>query len=77
MTIDKLLIGLFSDRTLSIVESHTNLSPADALPDSRAGPGDHRREQNQKPLDGPSHRALPFANFGGDPRSKDSFATGS
>src|SRR5689334_25248341 len=25
-TVDKLLIGLFSDRTLSIVESHTKLS---------------------------------------------------
>jgi hypothetical protein len=30
-TVDKLLTGLFSDRTLSIVESHTNLPLRPAL----------------------------------------------
>ena len=48
-TIDKLLIGLFSDRTLSIVESHTNLRSADALLDSRGRPTPGERSPGAKP----------------------------
>ncbi len=69
-TVDKLLIGLFSDRTLSIVESHTKLPlrqmlaerprPADDVPRPAAQP-------DPKPLDRPSIAVLPFANMGGDP----------
>jgi adenylate cyclase len=75
-TIDKLLIGLFSDRTLSIVESHTNLTlrPLLESPASQ-GPADDRREETAKPLDRPSIAVLPFANFGDDPE-QDFFADG-
>jgi adenylate cyclase len=70
-TIDKLLIGLFSDRTLSIVESHTNLTLRPLL-ESQASqrPADDRREETPKPFDGPSIAVLPFANFGGDPEQE-------
>lgn len=58
-TVDKLLTGLFSDKTLSIVESHTKLS---------------LRAMLQKPggrpalpvLDGASIAVLPFANLSSD-----------
>jgi adenylate cyclase len=70
-TIDKLLTGLFSDRTLSIVESHTNLTLRPALEGQAAQRrvGDSREEAS-KPLDGPSIAVLPFANFGGDPEQE-------
>ena len=69
-TVDKLLIGLFSDRTLSIVESHTKLTLRPS-PESQAGPkpADDRPE-TPRPLDGPSIAVLPFANFGGDPEQE-------
>jgi adenylate cyclase len=70
-TVDKLLVGLFSDKTLAIVESHTGLRlrapddvrdrPADAAP--AAVPGTAPR-----PPEGPSIAVLPFTNMNGDPR---------
>ena len=70
-TVDKLLTGLFSDRTLSIVESHTNLSLRAALEQNNEGsprggspPG---RDGQAAAADRPSIAVLPFANIGGDP----------
>jgi adenylate cyclase len=69
-TVDKLLIGLFSERTLSIVESHTKLplrSMLEDRPDRR--PAEALRpaaEPALKPIDQPSIAVLPFANMGGD-----------
>src|SRR3546814_9396058 len=64
-TIDKLLIGLFSDRTLSIVEAHTKLplrakleGRADARPADSPSPLESRPAA-QKPLDTPSIAVLP------------------
>jgi TolB-like protein len=65
-TVDKLLIGLFSDKTLSIVEGHTGLSlrtpPPPKYPTApRAvfgGP------------DTPSIAVLPFQNMSGDPEQE-------
>ena len=71
-TIDKLLIGLFSDRTLSIVEGHTKL-PLRAMleerPQDRPGPrpAAEALPAAPKPLDTPSIAVMPFANLGGDP----------
>jgi len=67
-TVDKLLIGLFSDRTLSVVEEHTKLKlrarDGDVAPAS--GTGCERESPTvAKPLDGPSIAVLPFANLGG------------
>jgi len=63
-TIDKLLIGLFSARTLSIVEAHSDLPLRAMLAgESQAAPVPERA----KPLSGPSIAVLPFANLGGDP----------
>lgn len=58
-TVDKLLTGLFSDRTLAIVESHTGLvlreeGPPPAAPAAPAA-------------DGPSIAVLPFDHMGPDP----------
>jgi TolB-like protein/Tfp pilus assembly protein PilF len=67
-TVDKLLIGLFSDRTLSIVENHTRLALRPMLEDGAAAPpADERPPAVLKPLDRPSIAVLPFANLGGDP----------
>ena len=67
-TVDKLLTGLFSDRTLSIVESHTKLSLRSMIEDrSDHQPVDDRRPAPLKPLDTPSIAVLPFTNLGGDP----------
>jgi TolB-like protein/Tfp pilus assembly protein PilF len=71
-TVDKLLIGLFSDKTLSIVESHTKLAlrtrpelqPAPVLPDVSLG---ETARQVLRPLDQPSIAVLPFTNLSGDP----------
>src|SRR5688500_9722323 len=69
-TVDKLLIGLFSDKTLSIVENHTNLS-------LRSINQQHRGElpknsflaagRSESAIHGkPSIVVLPFANMSGD-----------
>ncbi len=62
-TVDKLLTGLYSDRTLVVVESHTGLKlrtrPAAAAPSGAV-------EKPSVP-DRPSIAVLPFANMGGDP----------
>lgn len=55
-TVDKLLTGLFSDRTLAIVERHTGL----ALRAQKAPPAPPERTRT-------SIAVLPFANPGGDP----------
>ncbi|TMI99656.1 MAG: hypothetical protein E6G97_22375 [Alphaproteobacteria bacterium] len=63
-TVDKLLTGLFSDRTLVIVESHTGLKlrrAAAESPPAAASPQAPRRP------DKPSIAVLPFANMGGNP----------
>src|SRR3546814_5145206 len=66
-TIDKLLIGLFSDRTLSVVEGHTKL-PLRAMLEDRAGlwAAKDGPPTAPKPLDTPSIAVLPFANLGSD-----------
>ncbi len=68
-TVDKLMTGLFSDRTLSIVESHTGLALRPILEDRpetpRASPP--AAAPPLKPLDRPSIAVLPFANMSGDP----------
>ena len=71
-TVDKLLIGLFSDRTLAIVESHTKLP----LRSHAASARDRARRRRpaaggrSKPLDRPSIAVLPFTNMGGDPEQE-------
>jgi TolB-like protein/Tfp pilus assembly protein PilF len=66
-TVDKLLTGLFSDRTLSIVESHTRLSlRAGFAADSRAPAADPSPPALTPPHQ-PSIAVLPFTNLGGDP----------
>jgi adenylate cyclase len=67
-TVDKLLIGLFSERTLAIVESYTRLNLREGLPHlagSSTGdraPGD---TTGLRPLDQPSIAVLPFTNMSG------------
>lgn len=65
-TVDKLLVGLHSDRTLAIVEAHTGLvlrprpdrsAPADTAPPLPV----------PLPPEGPSIAVLPFVNMSGDP----------
>jgi adenylate cyclase len=70
-TVDKLLIGLFSDKTLSIVEGHTGLSlRAPPPPTQAAAP----RAAPAGP-DTPSIAVLPFTNMSGD-SEQDYFADG-
>jgi TolB-like protein len=61
-TVDKLLIGLFSDKTLSIVEGYTGLSlRTSQIPEEPAAP----RVVLGSP-DTPSIAVLPFTNMSGD-----------
>jgi adenylate cyclase len=70
-TVDKFLVGLFSQRTLAIVEDHTRLAlrpilaGTEAPPEGAAGAAASR----------PSIAVLPFANLSADP-AHDFFADG-
>ncbi len=66
-TVDKLLVGLFSDRTLAVVEAHTGLSlraPA-ATTAACCEPGTLRDDARLP--DAPSIAVLPFTNMSGNP----------
>ncbi|HEY7608350.1 MAG TPA: tetratricopeptide repeat protein [Alphaproteobacteria bacterium] len=60
-TVDKLLIGLFSEKTLAIVESHAKLALRPML-DERASPARASAAAPAKP----SIAVLPFTNLSGD-----------
>jgi adenylate cyclase len=60
-TVDKLLTGLYSDRTLVIVESHTGLKLRGQA--EAAAPAAETAPSHEKP----SIAVLPFANMSGDP----------
>src|SRR5512145_1666855 len=66
-TVDKLLIGLFSERTLSIVESFTKLSLRDDLVQQpepeKPAVGSGAGGSGAKMLDPPSIAVLPFSNM--------------
>src|SRR5215510_12163003 len=67
-TVDKLLTGLFSDKTLSIVESRIRL-PLRAMIGPQAAAVAHAPEHDDGPalvLEGPSIAVLPFANMSAD-----------
>jgi TolB-like protein/tetratricopeptide (TPR) repeat protein len=64
-TVDKLLTGLYSDRTLVIVESHTGLKLRDR-PDS-APPVLSSAPAAPSSRETPSIAVMPFANMSGDP----------
>ena len=67
-TIDKLLTGLFSERTLAIVESHTRLSLRSMLADSQnERVAKEPRPAALTPPDRPSIAVLPFTSFGANP----------
>jgi hypothetical protein len=69
-TVDKLLTGLFSDKTLSIVESHTRLSLRAMIHGQHAPVVARAHEHADRPalsvLDRPSIAVLPFANMSSD-----------
>ena len=68
-TVDKLLTGLFSDKTLSIVESRTRLSLRAMIREPQAPAVARACERGDEPalaLDGPSIAVLPFANMSAD-----------
>ena len=67
-TVDKLLIGLFSDKTLSIVESQTGLQLRGSQPPQQS-PGSAPSFTFSSP-EGPSIAVLPFTNMGGDPEQE-------
>jgi adenylate cyclase len=67
-TVDKLLTGLFSEKTLAIVEAHTKLSLRSMLADTQSiSSADGLRPTPLTPPDRPSIAVLPFTNFGGSP----------
>ncbi|HZH26488.1 MAG TPA: tetratricopeptide repeat protein [Azospirillaceae bacterium] len=70
-TVDKLLVGIFSDKTLSIVESHTDLSLrsdcAEGSGRTPTGAARHVANTGAKYLDAPSIAVLPFTNLSADP----------
>jgi adenylate cyclase len=66
-TVDKLLIGLFSERTLAIVEGHTKIPLRSMLAEPPAPPAEDKPPPAPKPLDTPSIAVLPFDNLGGEP----------
>jgi adenylate cyclase len=70
-TVDKLLIGLFSDKTLSIVEGHTGLSFRTSA--AREQPATPRAAFSSPET--PSIAVLPFTNMSGD-LEQDYFADG-
>ena len=61
-TVDKLLTGLFSERTLAIVESHTGL-PLRAMLERRGGSRMRSRDPARDASGQPSIAVLPFANI--------------
>jgi adenylate cyclase len=65
-TVDKLLIGLFSERTLSIVEEHTHLVLRAALKDGAALPATDQAVRSAV-VAKPTIAVLPFAFLGGYP----------
>jgi TolB-like protein/Tfp pilus assembly protein PilF len=65
-TVDKLLTGLYSDRTLAIVEEQTGLSLRAARPPAAQAPVAPAEKPPELP-DTPSIAVLPFANMSGDP----------
>ena len=69
-TVDKLLTGLFSDKTLSIVESHTRLSLHAMIHGPHAPAVVRAHAHAGRPalsvLDRPSIAVLPFANMSSD-----------
>lgn len=70
-TVDKLLVGLFSDKTLAIVEGQTGLSLRGACRDGAEAAAAPAGAAAPDPVlglpDGPSIAVLPFTNMGGDP----------
>ena len=65
-TVDKLLTGLYSDRTLVIVESHTGPAARAGAP-ARIGRPPAPVPEPPRVSDKPSIAVLPFANMSGDP----------
>ena len=65
-TVDKLLTGLFSERTLVIVESHTGLKLRERPDAASSAPAPGAAETLPAPT-GPSIAVLPFTNFAGNP----------
>lgn len=71
-TVDKLLIGLFSDRTLVIVEEHTKLALRPMLAGAQLEPPEDTAKpspptSDRPAIDRPSIAVLPFTNMDGDP----------
>ena len=65
-TVDKLLTGLFSERTLVIVESHTGLKLREKPDAASSAPAPGAAEALPAPT-GPSIAVLPFTNLAGNP----------
>lgn len=66
-TVDKLLIGLFSERTLSIVENQTKLPLRAMLRADTAAASTGDDAAPARALDMPSIAVMPFTNLGGNP----------